>query len=387
MSNTFGQKLKVTIFGESHGVAIGCVIDGLPAGISIDWDAVRQDMARRAPGSSALATPRKERDAFEILSGYFNDHTTGTPLAMEIRNGNQHSKDYDILKDNMRPGHADYTGHVKYGGFNDYRGGGHFSGRITAPLTFAGSIARQVLSAKGIHIGAHVTRIAGIEDRRFDPLGESEETFASLRKEKLPVLTKDVGEKMEEAILDAKAEGDSVGGIVECMVTGLPAGLGDPFFDSLESELSHMMFSIPAVKGIEFGDGFGLAAMKGSAANDCMHWANGKVETTTNHNGGILGGISSGSPVIFRLAIKPTASIGKSQPTVNLAEKKDTLLTIGGRHDPCIIPRAIPVIETAAALVILDEVLVTSDWGLGTGRHQTPVSSFRAKREIFLADR
>ena len=387
MSNTFGQKLKVTIFGESHGVAIGCVIDGLPAGISIDWDAVRQDMARRAPGSSALATPRKEKDAFEILSGYFNDHTTGTPLAMEIRNGNQHSKDYDILKDNMRPGHADYTGHVKYGGFNDYRGGGHFSGRITAPLTFAGSIARQVLSAKGIHIGAHVTRIAGIEDRRFDPLGESEETFASLRKEKLPVLTKDVGEKMEEAILDAKAEGDSVGGIVECMVTGLPAGLGDPFFDSLESELSHMMFSIPAVKGIEFGDGFGLAAMKGSAANDCMHWANGKVETTTNHNGGILGGISSGSPVIFRLAIKPTASIGKSQPTVNLAEKKDTLLTIGGRHDPCIIPRAIPVIETAAALVILDEVLVTSDWGLGTGRHQTPVSSFRAKREIFLADR
>lgn len=361
MSNTFGQKLKVTIFGESHGVAIGCVIDGLPAGISIDWDAVRQDMARRAPGSSALATPRKEKDAFEILSGYFNDHTTGTPLAMEIRNGNQHSKDYDILKDNMRPGHADYTGHVRYGGFNDYRGGGHFSGRITAPLTFAGSIARQVLSAKGIHIGAHVTRIAGIEDRRFDPLGESEETFASLRKEKLPVLTKDVGEKMEEAILDAKAEGDSVGGIVECMVTGLPAGLGDPFFDSLESELSHMMFSIPAVKGIEFGDGFGLAAMKGSAANDCMHWANGKVETTTNHNGGILGGISSGSPVIFRLAIKPTASIGKSQPTVNLAEKKDTLLTIGGRHDPCIIPRATPVIETAAALVILDEVLVTGD--------------------------
>lgn len=361
MSNTFGQKLKVTIFGESHGVAIGCVIGGLPVGISIDWDAVRQDMARRAPGSSALATPRKEKDAFEILSGYFNDHTTGTPLAMEIRNGNQHSKDYDILKDNMRPGHADYTGHVKYGGFNDYRGGGHFSGRITAPLTFAGSIARQVLSAKGIHIGAHVTRIAGIEDRRFDPLGESEETFASLRKEKLPVLTKDVGEKMEEAILDAKAEGDSVGGIVECMVTGLPAGLGDPFFDSLESELSHMMFSIPAVKGIEFGDGFGLAAMKGSAANDCMHWANGKVETTTNHNGGILGGISSGSPVIFRLAIKPTASIAKSQPTVNLAEKKGTLLTIGGRHDPCIIPRAIPVIETAAALVILDEVLVTND--------------------------
>ena len=179
MSNTFGQKLKVTIFGESHGTAIGCIIDGLPAGISINWDAVRRDMARRAPGSSALATPRREKDAFEILSGYFNDRTTGTPLAMEIRNGDQHSKDYGILKDCMRPGHADYTGHVKYGGYNDYRGGGHFSGRITAPLTFAGSIARQVLSAKGIHIGAHVTRIAGIEDRRFDPLGESEATFVS----------------------------------------------------------------------------------------------------------------------------------------------------------------------------------------------------------------
>lgn len=362
MSNTFGQKLKVTIFGESHGTAIGCIIDGLPAGISIDWDAVRRDMARRAPGSSALATPRREKDAFEILSGYFNDRTTGTPLAMEIRNGDQHSKDYGILKDCMRPGHADYTGHVKYGGYNDYRGGGHFSGRITAPLTFAGSIARQVLSAKGIHIGAHVTRIAEIEDRRFDPLGESEATFASLREEKLPVLTKDIGEKMEAAILAAKAEGDSVGGIVECMVTGLPVGLGDPFFDSLESELSHMMFSIPAVKGIEFGDGFALAAMKGSAANDGMHWAEGKVETKTNHNGGILGGISGGTPVIFRLAIKPTASIGKPQLTVNLAERKDTLLTIGGRHDPCIIPRAIPVIETAAALVILDEILVTSDW-------------------------
>ena len=203
MSNTFGQKLKVTIFGESHGTAIGCIIDGLPAGISIDWDAVRRDMARRAPGSSALATPRREKDAFEILSGYFNDRTTGTPLAMEIRNGDQHSKDYGILKDCMRPGHADYTGHVKYGGYNDYRGGGHFSGRITAPLTFAGSIARQVLSAKGIHIGAHVTRIAGIEDRRFDPLGEGEATFASLREEKLPVLTKDIGEKMEAVIDDA----------------------------------------------------------------------------------------------------------------------------------------------------------------------------------------
>ncbi len=357
MSNTFGQKLQITIFGESHGTAIGCVIDGLPAGISIDWDDVRKEMARRAPGNSSMATPRKEKDAFEILSGYFQDHTTGTPMAMEIRNGNQHSSDYDILRDNMRPGHADYTGRVKYGGFQDYRGGGHFSGRITAPLTFAGAIAKQVLAAKGIHIGAHAYAVAGIADRPFDPMGESVNTFAALRNQKLPVLDQEAGNKMEAAILAVKAEGDSVGGVIECMATGLPVGLGDPFFDSLESQISHMMFSIPAVKGIEFGDGFALADMKGSAANDPMTYKAGQPTTTANHNGGLLGGISNGNPILFRLAVKPTASIGKPQHTINMAEEKDTLLTIGGRHDPCIIPRAIPVVETAAALVILDALL------------------------------
>ena len=361
MSNTFGQKLKVTIFGESHGTAIGCVIDGLPAGLAIDWERVKKEMARRAPGSSSMATPRKEKDAFEILSGYFNGHTTGTSMAMEIRNSNQHSSDYDILRDTMRPGHADYTGRVKYKGFQDYRGGGHFSGRITAPLTFAGAIARQVLEEKGIRIGAHAMEVAGIRDRAFHPLGESAELFKALSTQKLPVLDTEAGEKMEAAILSAKAEGDSVGGIVECMITGLPVGLGDPFFDSLESELSHMMFSVPAVKGIEFGDGFALAGMKGSSANDPMHYEDGRVVIEENHNGGILGGISNGNPVVFRLAIKPTASIGKEQHTVNVTEGKDTLLTIGGRHDPCIIPRAIPVIETAAALVVLDEMLLISD--------------------------
>lgn len=357
MSNTFGQHLKVTIFGESHGTAIGCVIDGLPAGISIDEDALKAEMARRAPGNSNLATPRKEKDAYEILSGYFNGHTTGTPLAMEIRNKSQHSSDYDILKDNMRPGHADYTGHVKYGGFNDYRGGGHFSGRITAPLTFAGAIARQVLESKGIYIGSHVTRIGHIEDKHFQPMGESKETFESLRKQKLPVLTASIGRQMEEEILAAKNEADSIGGVVECMAIGLPVGLGDPFFDSLESELSHMMFSIPAVKGIEFGDGFDLAGMHGSEANDPMAYADGQPTVTANHNGGILGGISNGAPLIFRLAIKPTASIGKEQHTVNITTGKDTLLSVGGRHDPCIVPRAIPVIETATALVLLDTLL------------------------------
>ena len=358
MSNTFGQKLRVTIFGESHGVGIGCIIDGLPAGISIDWDKVREEMARRAPGNSNLATPRKEKDAFTILSGYFNDHTTGTPLAMEIRNTSQHSSDYDILQDHMRPGHADYTGHVKYGGFNDYRGGGHFSGRITAPLTFAGAMARQVLEQKGIHIGSHVVKLHGIEDRPFQPMGESVETVAQLRKQKLPVLTEAIGKQMEEAILQAKNEQDSVGGIVECMVTGLPIGLGDPFFDSLESELAHMMFSVPAVKGIEFGEGFGMADMKGSEANDPMAYENGNPVVTTNHNGGILGGISNGAPVLFKVAIKPTPSIGKEQHTVNLSTKENTLLSAKGRHDPCIVPRAIPVIENATALVILDAMLI-----------------------------
>lgn len=357
MSNTFGETLKVTIFGESHGTAIGAVIDGLPAGISFDFEAVRREMARRAPGSSNLATPRKEKDSFEILSGYFNDHTTGTPMAMEIRNGNQHSKDYDLLKDHMRPGHADYTGFVKYGGFNDYRGGGHFSGRITAPLTFAGALARQVLEKEGIFIGAHALEIHGIKDRPFHPLGEENALFEKLDTMKLPVVDEAAGKAMEEAILSAQKEGDSVGGVVECMASGLPVGLGDPFFDSLESEMAHIMFSVPAVKGISFGSGFGFASLYGSEANDSLHYEEGKPVALTNHNGGVLGGISSGSPLLFTLAVKPTASIGKRQRTINISTKEDTDLSIGGRHDPCIIPRAIPVIENAAALVILDLIL------------------------------
>lgn len=357
MSDLFGRALKITLFGESHGIAIGCIIDGLPAGLTFDWDEVRREMARRAPGSSNLATPRKEKDAFEILSGYFNDHTTGTALAMEIRNTNQHSKDYSELKVKMRPGHADYTGHVKYGGFNDYRGGGHFSGRITAPLTFAGALAKQVLSGEGIYIGAHAAEIHGIKDRPFHPMGERAELFRKLSLSKLPVLDEEKGKEMEEAILSAQKEGDSVGGIVECQILGLPAGLGDPFFDSLESELAHMMFSVPAVKGIEFGEGFRFAGFKGSEANDEMIYDEGCVKTVTNHNGGILGGISGGSPVNFRLAVKPTASIGKRQHTVDISRGENTDLSIGGRHDPCIIPRAIPVIEAASAFVILDSLL------------------------------
>lgn len=357
MSNTWGETIRVTLFGESHGTGIGAVIDGLPPGIAIDWERVKKEMARRAPGSSPLATPRKEKDSFTVLSGYFNGYTTGTPLAMEIRNENQHSRDYGELKSKMRPGHADYTGYVKYHGYNDYRGGGHFSGRITAPLTFAGAIARQVLEKEGIYAGAHALDVHGISDRPFNPMGEDRQVLESLDSMRLPVLDREAGQAMEAQILIAQKAGDSTGGIVECILCGLPAGLGDPFFDSLESCMAHMMFSIPAVKGLEFGDGFRFSRLYGSQANDAMHYHDGRVESLSNHNGGILGGITSGAPVLFRTVVKPTASIDKRQHTVDIEKKEDTLLSVGGRHDPCIVPRAIPVIENAAALVVLDRLL------------------------------
>lgn len=362
MGNVFGRALKLTIFGESHGEGIGCVIDGLPPGFAADWDRVREEMARRAPGNSDLATPRKEKDAFRVLSGIFEGRTTGAPLAMEIRNENKRSSDYDILRDTMRPGHADYTGRVKYKGFNDYRGGGHFSGRITAPLTFAGAVARQYLETAGISVSAHIAEIHGIRDRAFDPMGETEETLAPLRAMKLPVLDGEAGERMEAEIRQYREKGDSVGGIIECMAQGLPVGAGDPFFGSAESEIAHMMFSVPAVKGIEFGDGFGLAQRTGSEANDPMAYEDGAPAVLSNRNGGILGGITNGNPLLFRLAVKPTPSIGQRQRTVNLAEGKDTLLSVGGRHDPCIVLRAVPVIENALAFVLLDTLMTGGLW-------------------------
>ena len=262
--NTFGKTIGLTIFGESHGLSIGAVLDGLPSGEAIDWDAVRTEMARRAPGKNKMSTARSEKDAFEVQSGFFNGHTTGTPLCAIIRNSDQHSRDYDQLRHIMRPGHADYSGKIRYGGFNDYRGGGHFSGRLTAPLVFAGAVASQILARHGITVGSHILRLAGIADKPFDAAGETAETLQALKKEILPVLDKAQAGPMEEKILEAKNDLDSVGGVIECMVTGLPAGIGDPFFDSVESQLSHMMFSVPAVKGIEFGDGFSLAELRGS---------------------------------------------------------------------------------------------------------------------------
>lgn len=357
MTATLGEKIKLTIFGESHGPGIGCVIDGLPPGFAIDLDAVKKEMQRRAPGKSPLATARNEKDAFIIESGFFEGRTTGTPLCVLIPNSDQHSSDYSKLKNVMRPGHADYSGKLKYNGFNDYRGGGHFSGRLTAPLVFMGAIAKQILAKHGIYVGAHIAAIAGVKDTPFNPLGESADTFSELAQKSFPVLDDAASEAMQEKILAAKQSCDSVGGVIECMAINLPAGIGAPFFDSLESRLAHALFSVPAVKGIEFGKGFALTQMQGSEANDQMYYDNGVVKTYTNNNGGITGGITNGMPVLFKAAVKPTPSIAKVQKTVNLSTESNTELVITGRHDPCIVQRAVPVIECVAAWVILDMLL------------------------------
>ena len=359
MNNTFGRSAALTIFGESHGVSIGAVLDGLPAGEAIDWDIVRTEMARRAPGRNAMSTARSEADAFEVQSGFFNGYTTGTPLCAVIRNGDHRSKDYDQLRHIMRPGHADYSGKIRYGGYNDFRGGGHFSGRLTAPLVFAGAVASQMLKRRGVAVGAHILQIGSVRDASFNPLGEGEALFASLKQETLPVLDKTKQEVMEREIMAAKGELDSVGGIIECIITGLPAGLGNPFFDSVESALSHMMFSVPAVKGIEFGDGFSLASMRGSRANDAFYYDGAAVKTKTNRNGGINGGITNGMPVIFRIAVKPTPSISRPQETIDTDTQENCTLETKGRHDPCIVQRAVPVIEAAASWAILDVWLST----------------------------
>ena len=357
MTATLGEKIKLTIFGESHGLGIGCVIDGLPPGFAIDLDAVKKEMQRRAPGKSPLATARNEKDAFIIESGFFEGRTTGTPLCVLIPNSDQHSGDYSKLKNVMRPGHADYSGKVKYNGFNDYRGGGHFSGRLTAPLVFMGAVAKQILAKRGIYVGAHIVAVAGVKDTPFNPLGESAGTFSELAQKSFPVIDDAAGEAMQEKILVAKQNCDSVGGVIECMVINLPAGIGSPFFDSLESRLAHALFSVPAVKGIEFGKGFALAQMPGSEANDQMYYDNGMVKNYTNNNGGITGGITNGMPVLFKAAVKPTPSIAKVQKTVDLSTESNTERVITGRHDPCIVQRAVPVIEGVAAWVILDMLL------------------------------
>lgn len=350
MSNVWGNKIKVSIFGESHGQGIGIVVDGLPAGFEIDLNEVDRHMQRRAPGNYEFSTPRKESDRVEILSGVYQGKTTGAPLCGLIRNQDTRSQDYH--QELPRPGTADLTAHIKFKGFQDYRGGGHFSGRLTAPLTFAGSIARQILESRGVVIGAHIRQIDTIVDNLFEDILPEELRALSLST--FPLIEDRVRESMEEAIREAKADNDSVGGVVECAAIGLPAGMGAPFFESMESAISSMMFSIPAVKGIEFGSGFSLASMRGSQASDEITWNDGSFRTKTNHNGGINGGITNGMPLVFRVVIKPTASIGKSQTTVNLETLESTELLITGRHDPSIVPRSVVVIESGLALCLLD---------------------------------
>ncbi|MCQ2438064.1 MAG: chorismate synthase [Clostridia bacterium] len=355
MSNRIGDNYSVLIYGQSHAPSIGAVIEGLPAGFKPDWDAVGAFMARRAPGSNAMSTARKEADLPEILAGLNeNGETCGAPLAMRIVNGDHRSTDYAKLKDVPRPGHADYPASVRYNSANDIRGGGQFSGRLTAPLCFAGALALQLLEKEGIRIRARVSRLAGIDDIEMDA---ADPQLDALCEGPLPVLDKSVAEKMTEAVAQAKSEGDSVGGLIECYAVGVPAGLGDPMFDGIENRLTRTFFGIPAVRGVEFGLGFKAADLRGSEHNDAYRMEDGTVRTVTNRHGGILGGITTGMPIIARIAIKPTPSIAKAQPSVSLSEKSNTELVISGRHDPCIIPRAVPCVEAAMAIALYDIIL------------------------------
>ena len=355
--STIGNIFKITTWGESHGAGVGVVIDGFPSGVMYDEAFVLREMERRAPGRNKQSTARKEPDRPEIQSGIYNGKTTGTPICAVIRNTNQRSNDYAELAAQPRPGHADYTGMLRYDSCNDPRGGGHFSGRLTAPLCIAGGICAQLLARRGITVAAHIRSIAQVEDRPFSPLGEARDTLLAVQQAPFPVLEEKAGERMRAEILRAREAGDSVGGVVECIVTGLPAGVGSPMFQGLESHLAAALFAIPAVKGVEFGSGFGAAGMRGSAHNDPFILEDGAIRTASNHAGGILGGISSGMPVVFRAAFKPTPSIAQKQHTVRLSAGTETDLQITGRHDPCIVPRAVPVVEAAAALVLLDALL------------------------------
>lgn len=354
MSSSFGKMINVNIFGQSHSGAIGVVIDGVPAGIKLDIERIERFMQRRAPGANALSTARREADKPEIVSGLVDDVTCGAPICAVIRNSDARSKDYSKIKDMPRPMHADFAAAIKYNGANDIRGGGQFSGRLTAPLCFAGAVAIQLLEAVGVFVGAHIAEIAGKADERFDSVSVSREQLESLLAKEFPVIDDEAGEAMQREILAAKAEGDSVGGIIECAVIGLCAGVGEPIYDGIENRVAAAVFGIPAVKGIEFGAGFEAARMRGSEHNDPFVMQGGEVKTLTNRHGGILGGISSGMPIIFRAAFKPTPSIAKEQDTVSLSKGENAKLIIEGRHDPCVVQRAVPCVEAAAAVAILD---------------------------------
>ena len=354
MGSMWNGMLGITIFGQSHSSAIGVTIDGLPAGIAVDMEKLTKFLARRAPGKNAISTARKESDIPEFLSGLKNDVTCGAPLTAIIHNRDQHSQDYDIMRDIPRPSHADYTAHVKFKGYEDVAGGGHFSGRLTAPLCIAGGIILQYLEKMGISIGAHLQSVGEIEDMAFEPETISKEQLQTLHSMEFPVLNSCVAEGMQNEIRKASSEGDSIGGTVECAAINVPAGWGDPMFGGMENRIAALVFGIPGVRGIEFGKGFSAAKMRGSEHNDpfCIEGQN--IRTTTNHHAGILGGISSGMPIVFRCAFKPTASISIPQQSISYSKMEETVLTIHGRHDPCIAHRAVPVVESAMAIAICD---------------------------------
>ncbi len=360
MKNTFGNALTVTLFGESHGEVIGAVLDGVAAGIAVDRDFIADMLTLRRPVGS-ISTPRCEADRFKILSGVFDGKTSGTPICIMIENANTKSSDYGEMAYKARPSHADFTANIKYNGFQDYRGGGHFSGRITAGLVAAAGIIMPALNKKGIYIGTHIKRLGGIDDRDFS---DYQEDIKSLYDLEFAVLDRAVKGNMIEKIEQARLQGDSVGGVLETAVLGLPAGVGEPWFDTLEGTLSHALFSIPAVKGVEFGAGFDIADLTGSVANDAFSVENGKVITLTNNSGGIQGGISNGMPIVFRTAIKPTPTISKEQQTVDMRDNTNAVLAAKGRHDPCIVHRARIVADSVTALVLADMLALRfgTDW-------------------------
>jgi chorismate synthase len=362
VGSTWGNHIKISVFGESHGPGIGIVIDGLPAGFPIDEDETARFLARRAPGRTPWSTSRREADRPEFISGLYRGKTTGAPLCGLIRNTDQRSTDYDAIKMKPRPGHADLTAHIRYHGYQDARGGGHFSGRLTAPLVFAGAICSQIIRERHVYSSAHILDIAGVKDSPFDPMIADEPLYRALSGKAFPVMDDKVGQDMVQAVLAAAEAGDSVGGIIEGIVTGLPAGLGNPMFGGIESCLSSLLFGIPAIKGIAFGSGFQAAHMRGSEYNDPMYHEGKTIRYRSNHNGGVLGGISTGLPVVFHVVVKPTPSIAQEQQTVNLETHADEQLQIKGRHDPCIVPRAVPVIDAAASIFALDLLLDQGAW-------------------------
>lgn len=354
MSSTYGEHLKLSIFGQSHGSAIGMTLDGIPAGLPVDLDILQTFLNRRAPGQNDWSTPRREEDRPEFLGGILDGFTCGAPIAAIIRNKNTRSGDYNNLKDCPRPGHADYTAQVKYGGFQDAAGGGHFSGRITAPLCIAGGLCKQWLEELEIHVVARIVAIAGEQDDFIpNPLDPQ---IGAIGKD-FPVFSSDAAMRMQKKIAEARSQGDSVGGMIECFITGLPVGLGEPMFGGVESRIAQIVYGIPAIKAVEFGAGCSTACMRGSQCNDAYTVENGMIRTLTNHAGGILGGITNGMPVIFRCVIKPTPSISRPQQSISLSANEMTTLEIKGRHDPCIVPRAVPVVEAAAAIAIYDLIL------------------------------